>query len=58
MGHGHIPVETLSDYGTNASANVSKLSVAWLIMKMLWRIRRISIFCLFSSTSFGGGSLD
>ena len=34
-GHGCIPVEILSDHGISASANVSKLSVAWLIRKML-----------------------
>ena len=35
MGHGRIPVETLLDHGISASTNVSKLSVDWLIRKML-----------------------
>ena len=35
MGHGRIPVESQSDHGINKSTNVSKLSTAWLIRKML-----------------------
>ena len=35
MGHGRMPVETLSDHGTSSSANVFKLSIALLIRKML-----------------------
>ena len=34
MGHGHIPVETLLDYGISTSTNVSKLSVVRLLRKM------------------------
>ena len=35
MDHGRIPVETLSDHGISACSNVSKLSVVWLIRKMI-----------------------
>ena len=44
MGHGHTPVETLSDHGINASTNVSKLCEAWLIKKMLMENKENSIF--------------
>ena len=46
MGLGCIPVKTLLDHGINESANVSILSVAWLIRRCEWIIRRNSSFFL------------
>ena len=57
MGQGHIPVEIQSDYGISASTNVSKLSVARLIKKVLMGNYKI-FFLFFHSISFRGSSLD
>ena len=53
MGHGCIPVETLSDHGISTNTNGSKLSVAWLIGKMLMENEEELNFCGFYFTSFG-----
>ena len=48
MCHGHIPVETQPDHGISASINVPKLSVAWLIRKMLMETEeKFNIFFVF-----------
>ena len=55
MGHGRIPVETLLDHGISASTNVSKLSVDWLIRKMLMvKKEKFQKFCFYSTSFFGG----
>ena len=57
MGHGHIPVETLSDHGSSASTNVFKLSAAWLIRKKLMENKEkfdfLLLFYLFWGELFG-----
>ena len=56
MGHGHIPV--MSDHGISTSTDVFKLSVAWLIRKMLMEnVEKITIF-LSLLPIFWRGSLD
>ena len=35
MGNGRLQIEILLDHGIRTSANVSKLSIAWLIRKIL-----------------------
>ena len=56
MGHGHIPV--MSDHGISTSTDVFKLSVAWLIRKILMEnVEKITIFLsllpLFGGKLFG-----
>ena len=58
MSYEHISVETLSDYGISASANVSKSSVASLIKNMLMENYYKFKFLVLNSTSFRGGSSD
>ena len=55
MGHGHILVETLLNNGISTNT-VSKLSVAWLIRKMLMEnLGEIQFFsfCFFLGKFFG-----
>ena len=56
MGHGCIPVETLSDHDINESTNISKLSVALLIRKMLMENEEKFNFLFLFYLSFGGSS--
>ena len=57
MGHGRMPGETLSDHSISESTNVSKLSVAWLIRRMLMENEEKIQFLGFYSTSWVALSL-
>ena len=46
-GHGYIPGDTLSGHGISGSSNVSKLSVAWFIRKVLMENEEKFYFILY-----------
>ena len=47
MHPGRIPVETLSNNGISAITDISKLSVAWFIKKMLKNWEKFNFLFLF-----------